>query len=157
MFKVWWPQSEEHNPRRPCLRYAGHKMRSKNMASSSYAPRFVDIIPQTWPLRVMFLDLWPSYLKHGLLKLCSSFCGHHSSNIASSSYVPRFVAIHVWGMMTTKRGAKLEEAMFEVWWPQNKEQNPRRPCLRYDGHWPPFLKHGLLELYSSFCGHHTSN
>ena len=97
--------------------------------SSSYTLRFVAIIPQTMPPRVM-LFLWPPYLKHGLLELYSSFCDHHSSNMASSIYTPSFVAI------------------IPQTWP------PRDILLVL---WPLYLTHGLLELYSSLCGHHTSN
>ena len=111
-------------------------------------PRFVGTIPQTWTPWVILLILWPSYLKLGLLELCSpfcghqmrskhrgllifsSFCGHHSSNMVSSIYSPSFVAI------IPQTGGLLE---------------------LYSSFWPSYLKLGLLELCSSFCGHYTSN
>jgi hypothetical protein len=34
---------------------------------------------------------------------------------------------HVYGVMAKKRGAYLEEAMLEVWCPQNEEFNSKRP------------------------------
>ena len=105
-------------------------MFSIDTAYLSYTSRFAVIIPQAWPSRVILLVLWPSYHTHGLLKLCSSFCGHHTLHMASSSYAPRFVAI------------------IPQTWP------PRVMLLVL---WPPYLKHGLLELCSSCCGHHTSN
>ena len=73
-----------------------------DMASSSYTPRFVAIIP------------------HGILDLYSSFCCHNTSNMASSRYTPRCVAI------------------IPQTWP------PRVILLVL---WPPYLKHGLYELY----------
>jgi hypothetical protein len=57
------------------------------MASSTYTPRFVATIPQTWPPRDILLVVWLSYLKHGLLELYFSFCGHYTSSMASTSYI----------------------------------------------------------------------
>ena len=117
------------------------------MAASSYAPRFVATIPQTWPSRVILLVLWPSYLKLGLLELCSSFCGHHASNMASSSYAPRFFGHHSSSMASSSYTPRFVAII-----PQT-----RPPRLMLLVLWPSYFKHGLLELCSSFCGHHASN
>ena len=141
MLHVWGTMASKrgHNSRRPCLRYDTTNeglsripclwYHTSNMASSSYAPRVMAIIPQTWPHRVMLLVLWTPYLKHGLLELYSSFCGHHTSHMVSSNTL-RFLAII----------------------PQTRHPRVMLPIL-----WPPFLKYGLLEIFSSFFAHHSSN
>ena len=141
--------------------FCGHH--SSSMAYLSYSPRFAAIIPQTWPPRVMRLVVWPLYLKHGLLELCSSFCEHHTSNMDSSSYNPRFVAIipQTWPprvMLLVLWPPYLKHGLLELYyrvvaiilqtWP------PRVILLVL---WTSYLKHGLLELFFSLCGHHTSN
>ena len=110
--------------------FCGHHISS--ITYLSYAPHFLVIIPQTWPPRVIFLVLWPPYLKHGLLELYrySSFCGHHTLQMASASYAPRCV-----------------DTIPQTW--------PHRVMLLVL--WTQYIKHGVLELCSSFCGHHTSS
>ena len=61
------------------------------MASLSYIPRFVDIIPQTWPPRDILLVLWPPYLKHGLLELCSRFVA-----IKPQTWLSRVILLVLW-------------------------------------------------------------
>ena len=124
-----------------------------NMASSSYTPSFVDIIPETWPPRVILLVLWTSYLKHGLLELYSSFCGYHTSNMTSSSYAPRFVVtipqtwpprviLSFYGHHTSNMASSSYAPCFVGIIPQTW---PPRVILLVL--WPPYLKHGLYELY----------
>ena len=189
------PSYLKHGLLELCSSLCGHH--SSNTASSNYAPR-----------------LWPPFLKHGFLDLYSflcghhttnmapssyaSLCGHHSSNMASSSYAPRFVAtipqtraswvillafwwslklgplelcssclaiipqtwhhrvmLLVWGHVDTiPRGTWTPWVilLFVAIIPQT--WSPRNILLVL---WPPFLKHGFLDLYSFFCGHHTSN
>ena len=123
------------------------------MASSSNTPRFVTIVPQTWHPSVMLLVLWPSYLKHGLLELCSSFYGHHTSNMASSRYTTRFVSIIPQTLPP--------RVMLLVLWPSYLKHDLLELCSSCHSHhtlnmasssyirvlWPPYLKHGLYELY----------
>ena len=99
----------------------------------------------------MLLIVWPSYLKHGLIELCSSFCGHNTSSMVSLSYAPHFVAIipQTWP----------HRVMLLDLWPSYIKHGLLDLCSRVMllVLSPPFLKHGIQELCSSFCGHHTSN
>ena len=139
------------------------------------------IIPQTWPDPL--LVLWTPYLKHGLLELYSSFCGHHTLHMVSSSYTLRFFAI----IPQTKP----PRVMLLVLWPPFLSASSSSFCGHHSSNmassiytpllWPSYLKHGflefiaplgllilcscghsylkhgLLELCSSFYDHHSSN
>ena len=156
--------------------FCGHH--TSNKASSSYAPPFMDTIPQTWTPWVILLVLWTPYLKLGLIELYSSLCGQHTSNY---SYVPRVVAIYL--AIPPYFVAIIPQTwpprvILLILWPSYLKHGFLELCSSFCDHhssnmatipqtwppqnmllvlWPTFLKHGFLDLYSFFCGHHTSN